>query len=680
MIIYQEQCNANTQNVKQNILKKPFTINLILNSIFSLLTILFGALSIWKFLTASPFPERFTVGEMDKHMIEMGQDVQLIQIYGLLITFGFCLIVNLVTSAITVYYSFGLHDINNGLEINQKWFHLLWRNIVYFLIYLCYFLFSFILVWYVWLIYLKSNNIATNTLQNKLILIYSNRTKKNKASKIIWILIVILFPIITILVTLIVYGNMPMNSKSHLIPDANVKKYTTLSRNQPNVIWMYFDRANAILWNMLLLVDDILNTNNSFIKLFPEFSSYINTISLSQLTKFSNPGMYSGYSFNPLFKNHWGGVLFNTDKNVNQLSQNDWYKYALLNLAKMLISHNIENISFNNLPYYADTSMSPGWHFGNMRQLQDDLHELNVEVNTMTNAKLANYNDYYVKRKDTDTIYDAYVLDWLDEWISFEDTTNGTFFSFFGQQTHIDYVYKQNGKYKRSGNNEYFVNAMWDVIQSLKPFLLKLKKEKISPNSNISVYDQTAIFIMSDHGYNIKTINYTNKIYDYLINQKKMNIKQKSILNSFDYHSFNSVFMVKPFNVDKNKNLLSNQLEFNFDSDKFIINSDIANIIETELQRYNQYNLKYFNNDEIIEQFIDGNGVDVYNNQVMDDVLYNHLNSIKNKTVNRQIFMTHPYNWKMQFHDKLFDIALYYQFAFNNYDNGIFSNENFSRI
>lgn len=49
-------------------------------------------------------------------------------------------------------------------------------------------------------------------------------------------------------------------------------------------------------------MDKHLNNENSFVKLFPEFTSYINYLSLSHVTSLSNRIIYSGALSNPLLK------------------------------------------------------------------------------------------------------------------------------------------------------------------------------------------------------------------------------------------------------------------------------------------------------------------------------------------------------------------------------------------
>ncbi len=118
------------------------------------------------------------------------------------------------------------------------------------------------------------------------------------------------------------FTNSPMKMGNRLMSSESVIKATTLSNNHPNVIQFYFDRAQGIIWNMMLEIDFMINGKNSFISNFPEFTSYLNTISLSSLTKCSNPIIYSGAYFAPYVKEYGTTNTFSVTPN-NQLTLND---------------------------------------------------------------------------------------------------------------------------------------------------------------------------------------------------------------------------------------------------------------------------------------------------------------------------------------------------------------------
>ncbi len=497
----------------------------------------------------------------------------------------------------------------------------------------------------------------------------TTNTKKTKFKKIAWFIFIIFIPFIYIgsILIPILFSN--KNSKSYLIPNENVAKYLKLSKNKQNVLFLYFDRTQGVTWNLLLLVDEIINKENAFIKLFPEFTSYANVLSNGSLTKISNPAIYSGPMFNIAMKQSISKNVDIQPKTNNKLNENEWYFYALYNLSKMLIDNDVSNITYNNLPYYGDTSMSSQYCFGNMRKLQDDFSSINMDINTMTNAKIANYKfNRYIKLLEQDSIYDAEVLNKLPSIIKFDSSNSGTFFSFFSQQTHENYIIKEKNKYKSSNSKEDFVRSIWTVMQDLKPFLLRLKNEPFVDNDGniiydkngkpITVYDKSLIFVLSDHGYEVRSLNIFKNICKYLLNHKKITKQQYDTIFNFNWHHYIPCLNIKPFKYDIQDHIINKQDKFVFNDDQVLSLQDIPIIMENYLNQYlNSKQSSHFVSDDIINSFMPTSYRDLIQAQSLPDPLDENKNSLKKRNLEHRIFATiSTYNWKMIFDSNSFEI------------------------
>ncbi len=53
----------------------------------------------------------------------------------------------------------------------------------------------------------------------------------------------------------------------------------------------------------MMKYDEVVNGENSFIKMFPEFTSFFNVLTTACLTVYSNLAIYSGHLYDPYFKN-----------------------------------------------------------------------------------------------------------------------------------------------------------------------------------------------------------------------------------------------------------------------------------------------------------------------------------------------------------------------------------------
>lgn len=668
-------------------LKSPFGIFLSLNTISIILFIVFAITTILVMMNISPFPERLTISEMTQEMIDIGEDKSLITMYILIALTAISFIGLIITNCGVLFNLFSFFDLYNEKHIYHEQRNSFLKYLGYFIFSLIYFIFPPILLWYAWFIFYKEHLLCFN--YTSFVLLRLKTT--NKIKKLIWSIFICLIPTTLVLTPILVILNSNKNSLSYLIPNENVKKYLTLSNNKQNVIFLYFDRTQGVTWNFLLLVDKLINKDNSFINLFPEFTSYLNVVSTASLTKISTPALYSGAMFNVAMKQ-------STSKNIdiqpttnNNLTENQWVFYALYNFAKMLMSNDIKNITYDNLPYYANDRMSGG--FGNMYELYKDFKKINMNINTMTNAKIANHVlNRYVKLMEGDNVYDGEVLNALPNLLQFNNTNSGTYFSFFSQQTHENYVVKRNNKYQKITGKEYFIESIWTVIQDLKKLLLRLKSESFVDNNNkpvfdknnnlISVYDKSMIYIVSDHGYQVKYLNIFKKLCNYLLSNSIINENQYNSVFNFDYMQYNPILNIKKPKYDVNDNLINDQRSFKFNADQVLCLSDVPVIIENNLHEYlNKSANSFFTSDKIINSVTPKSYQQKLKNQVLNNPLNPQFNSLsKNNMINRIFSITTTSDWRMHYNSKTFEIISEYKWLINSLVNGFWSNNNLIKI
>ncbi len=136
----------------------------------------------------------------------------------------------------------------------------------------------------------------------------------------------------------------------------------TISRNKPNTIILYVDRGYGAYFNELIALDYLFfNKNNglinksgtSFVELFPEFRSFFNSISLSNITLMSNPVINGSWYFHQLLKdkklvNAYANNMVNSEMTIDQ-----WYLNDYLSNFKMFKKYGYQNYSLINAPYYS---------------------------------------------------------------------------------------------------------------------------------------------------------------------------------------------------------------------------------------------------------------------------------------------------------------------------------------
>ncbi len=649
-------------------MKKEKTL-LILNTVSWISLIITGIIAIILYIYVQPYPEKYTIAEMDHEMIEQGEGVTLFFIYFMITLAILCFVFNLIVTNMLVYYlikkhEFLKHNLNNGLDdqghvvtymSKSKSF---WSVIGYMLLVIAFNLAGFIALIPLWVVYHKTKNMQLPILKMQ---VSSNGIKGRliATKSLICIIPIVSFSVLG-LVSSIGYKNIQYDR----IPDANVRQYLTFSNNHPNVLQLYFDRATGMAWNMLLIYDYLTNKNNSFIAKYPEFTSYINTVSLSKQTKNSNPVIYAGYNFDP-FVMDFGQTNTFSNKPNQDLTVGNWYFNALATLTKMYQANGIQTIKYNNLPWYGKMSLSPDYAYGDMDTLQKDFNQAGYQnVVTMTNTKLAYAMDgKRIAKNESEFIADGYCLEHLGDqnWATFQNTSGGVYTSFFSQQCHEPYVIKQDGKLVSNGDHANFLAAQLNAIHDLQNILDRLKKEPYYTNGvqdQTSVYDHTLILINSDHGFSITKPEYNmkfEKLVTYLstqsINNKPiLTTDQVNIINNFAFYNYNPVVMFKPLKYNQSGAVIHSQAHFQFNDDQLIALSDLSQIIQNYLNEYHDQTpptASYFVSPQLTAKIANPKVRQMLQAGQLTNPLDPQVNSFKNHVLtNRHFYIFNCWNWK----------------------------------
>lgn len=621
-----------------------------------------------------PFPERFFIEDMDEIMLELGQQHTLFVFYffGALLCLSF--LIHLVSTIIFFTKNYSKFTIN----IKNKFLNVFSKIIFLFF----YFILPFFFIWYVYLIFLKQNKSKyTNA---KWIISLSSNNQIKKKNKFLWFFGIFFICFSTIFSFSFVAAWNLLVEKNYVRKES-IENYFKVSNNNPNTFLFYFDRSQGVLWNLLLVLDKYLNNENSFVKLFPEFNSYVNSLTLSNITSLSNPIIYSGAFSNPLLKNTDFKINDGPFKNkmYKDLNINEFYLNSLYKLINMFSNLNTKRITLNNLPFYGKQI---GMDHGDLAELEGDLNNYfkgSIEINGTTNCKLVNKFNYYNK---SDKWSDSYIIDNLDNALNFVSTSSGTFFSNFSQITHENYSWKENGKYVTAQKPKYIINSMWFVLQSLKKIFVKLKTTNFlvdnkpilgQDNKPISIYDKSQIVILSDHGSSMQSyLNELDPLFNFLNKNNEITTEQINILKKFKNYPLNPIITYKKFKYNIDNELIDDQInnELKFDVDKIIALSDIPIILENSLKKYN----KVQNHDsEFILKNVPAK-FDFIKNMIIDDPLDYNKNNIN--MTSRKIYIVHPTDWRFFWYRKDFLINYKRITMFENKNKSIFWDNNFTNV
>ncbi len=346
---------------------KKETKILIANTFMWILAIIWLGIALDVYTNITPYPEQEYIGLMSKDMLAMGQQYTLFCIYFNLGIFCALTFVSAILTFVSIYnYVIYSKLCNFEYDETVSKGKRAGYYIAYGLLYTISIplgLFTCLGIWIQILVdYIKTKK------QNQTAVSYQT-VKLRKNTKVALFSSLTLLPLTAAGITAVAYCFSPKMDDTNQIPNAFVTDYLTLSNTHPNTISLYFDRSPGIDWNLLLKVDELVYKDKSFIHQFPEFTSYLNTISLSKLTKISNPVIYAGYLFSPILKEFPYHNFFDPSVVNTNLTLDDWYFNALKTQADMYAKYGITNVGYNNLPYFTDNNVYES--LGNMPSLNE---------------------------------------------------------------------------------------------------------------------------------------------------------------------------------------------------------------------------------------------------------------------------------------------------------------------
>lgn len=576
-----------------------------------------------------PFPERLNPSDLDEIMIKRGQLATLYILYISIFLMLFLYILHIIISIIFNYYLFfcisftkdDLKTIGKLLIIVYSFFDIL---------------IPIILLVFDWLFYFKKIDFNKIKIAKKKTKILIN----TYLCLVPFSLAAILAPIFTM------KKNISINEKA-------VNANLIYSKNKNNIIVFYFDRAYNHVWNSLLYIDYKINKKNSFIEKFPEFTSFYNVNVNSLPTSFSNLPLLGGMWYSNLLM---GTNYINpiTNSFYNTYTQGTYLKEVIFNLLNNAIKYDFKNFNIMDLAYY-------GKNFsglcGDYQLLNKDLqNECPTAFSTSSSAILKKYGYEYNGESSDSARYFNMITQKNDneklKYIKFENTESSIFKLIYSQNTHGPYSYYKNNHLKVTDDRfKNFVKSMWFSIQSLKTILTYFKQEK--SENGLSVYDNTMIVVISDHGTNLAK-NDNNHYLEFLSNFVDYE-KYASNQKMFDYFvnsgGLSPLFMVKPFlkNVEnkltnlKKENL--NYLQNFFNTSYNIALSDFPLVLESEMfkLRYQSINKTSFYKPDIDKK--------TYSNEIIKYIINNiyidPLNSLAHVTNrNFKILLAEDWRWK----------------------------------
>lgn len=626
-----------------------------------------------------PFPEKKFFYQLDDRMIASGQAVTLGIIY-------FCIIGLIVSCTSNVIFGLFLcykilaHKLLYIKTANSKFKFVL--QVIWFTIFVClYLILGIFLVIYLWVIYA----INKEGYFNFVVIQYVNKPMVTWKEVMMRCIACIAPFIFCGSLFLTIVNCVPKMNYNYKFSKESAIKAVTLSNNKPNVIQLYFDRATGVAWNMILKIDELLNNEQSFIHQFPEFTSYISSISLSGITKISNPTIYSGTLFHPLINDIGTTNVFSNLPN-SKITVDDWYYNAFKNEAEMYMEQGVKNISISNSPYFRTTyALSKEGSTGDMYSLQKWFDKDNLtNVNTTINSKIcAVKGNISLKFFDNEVLYDELVIKNLPNWMDFQKSESGSFLQFFSQQTHEPYVLRdKNGNAFITETQNDFFNSMYLAIKEIQDIFTRMKNEPFydsSGNQVGSVYDHTLIYVISDHGFYLERIPRYSSIMSYLVSNKVMTKVEKESLLKFHQYFYNPVIMIKPFKYNKSNVVVNDQNNFNFNIDQIISLGDLQRIVEIYLNQYNEWNpTSKICSKEMLNKINGKELRDYLSHSIMLNPLDSSKNSIKNGYYkDRQFLIANPNSWRYLGTDinfSLFDLG---EFKMDPASKSIFNNKNF---
>lgn len=333
-----------------------FKALLITHLVISTIIIIWAIIAaIW--LSKLPFPERTSPIYMDKQMLDEGQGTFLILAFSTVVGCGILYISQLITSGTLIYYFFYYNPRHNYDESFTPNFMITIGMIIFSI---CLVVLPFIFGWFLLIPYkywVKDH--FHQTLKSKIV-----------GRRVVWTS-VSLFATIgsAAIIPAVLFGSSSHNPARVPTRTTQLNELYTLSENHPNTLVMYFDRTKGLIFNELLEMDYLINKNKSFIAEFPQFTSYVQSISQGSVTNFANPMINGSWYMQPEFKNLDIKNPFYGDNN-GSINMDKWFLDSYMNTFSMFSKYGYSNFSLMNPPYYGHTTYQVN---ANGYELQKDL-------------------------------------------------------------------------------------------------------------------------------------------------------------------------------------------------------------------------------------------------------------------------------------------------------------------
>ncbi len=316
-----------------------------------------------------PFPERFSIADMDDYMISIGQGAVLLSFYIGLPIAAIGLIGSLITWNILIWRSYvSCSGVFTTLSIQNKF--------VKFLTCLGIGLSVILPPLFMWFILYPTISInkqlgdATN---------YKVQGSSKLWKRLLIYPLAIFYPLLVVFSVCtaekkqLYVGSVPMRKQDY-------QKSLTLSRDNQNTMVFFWDRAMGSHVYKLLALDylyfnkenGIINkSGTSFAELFPEFTYYINNFSAGDLTNFSVSTITGSWNYLTALKTLDVKGIENSKDN-SALGQSEWLKDAHQSAFKMMQENGYKQLSLISNPYYGSLTWE---HNTNSKKLQKELRE-----------------------------------------------------------------------------------------------------------------------------------------------------------------------------------------------------------------------------------------------------------------------------------------------------------------
>lgn len=654
--------NTNDFSVKkENNRKKVFRDLLITSSFFSVLELI-SLIVVLVALFTMAFPERFFISDMNSRMIDMGEQITLVLIYLFGTLLGTSIVLDFIINPIIFYKSFYLT--NNWFYQSQfKNRKLKWYNyLLLFLFLIVYLILPFFVDIYYWVLYYKNSDK------------YLNKSEINESKNLSWIsgwisfkefisksnkiylgFLAIFIPIaILIIVVPPVLVNFLATKKCYEDKTA-INNFMTLSNNHENTIMFYFDRAQVTLWNSLLEIDYLINKNKSFVSEFPEFTSFLMSISLANVTNGSNPSIPGSYWYQTWMKDYDYQEPYKLPYEApnSQLLMKQFWGNAFYSQAKMFVDNQTKDIHISSVPYF---SYLDGKSYGEPNDLDAAIRDAGANPSCTTNEAIASVLDNY---HGEDRLSNVVAFVNATKNYHFKNTNTGIYQGWYMHHTHQDYCYydyKTKTYHATNQSENNFVKSMWYSIQNLKQVLELLKETpfySLDGKVDGNVYDHTQIIVTSDHGYEcINRKGISHEILNYLH-------FPESYINNFyssEIYEPNFVFMYKPF-----KGTFPTKNKFTFDTTHLITSGDIQPTFEAGLKRYKylqtHHSMEGFQmNSSFFKPNLPSNTPAIIREYVDDNIIVDPMNHLDDLYTKRHILFSSMWSWRYQADAKKYQI------------------------